>query len=61
MAEHSFFHVSGILTCKNGLTMSDNWTSFGPTFFICFKYPFGKSNPLCPMTRRHLDTMVPYS
>ena len=41
--------------------MSDKWTSFGPTFFIYFRYPFVKSNPSCPMTRCYLDTMVPYS
>ena len=41
--------------------MSDNWTSFEPTFFIYFKYPFGKSNPSYSMIRCHLDTMVPNS
>ena len=32
MAEHSFFHESWIIIWKNWLDMSDNWTSFGPTF-----------------------------
>ena len=32
MAEHSFFHESWIIVWKNWLDMSDNWTSFGPTF-----------------------------
>ena len=60
MAEHSFsmyleysFRKTDWLYLISGFHLDPH--------FSYFKYPFEKSNPSCPMTRCHSDTMGLYS